>query len=85
MVSCRPVPTSRSANSSFTMNSLPSSRFRIRHLGSVSSPSGVASEEPDDAWRHRFPSGGLVVGTGTAPSDLDREMGETAAGRTGSS
>ncbi|CAL5030878.1 unnamed protein product [Urochloa decumbens] len=82
MVSCRPVPTSRSSDSSLTTNSLPSSRFRIRHLGSASSPSGVASEEPEDAWRERPPSGGLV---GAAPSDLDREMGETGAGRTGPS
>ncbi|XP_008670159.1 uncharacterized protein [Zea mays] len=86
MVSCRPVPTSRSSDPSLTTNSLPSSRFRIRHLGSASSsssPSGVASEEPDD----RPPSGGLVAEDGTAPpSDLDREMGsEAGAGRTSTS
>ncbi|XP_008665313.1 uncharacterized protein [Zea mays] len=83
MVSCRPVPTSRSSDPSLTTNSLSSSRFRIRHLGSASSssPSGVASEEPGD----RPPSGGLVAEAGTAPpSDLDREMGsEVGAGRTG--
>nr|ACR35127.1 unknown [Zea mays] len=85
MVKWRPVPTSRSWNSSLTTNSVPSSRFRIRHLGPASSPSGVASEEPDDAWRDRPPSGGLVDETGTAPSDLDRGMGEAGAGRTGPS